>query len=114
MYIYWYFFFISANSVNLLKIDQGKETDEINDNDSDDDNSITPRPQSPKQSMLIINNNKKKQEQQSKEINQLSAETTWKRIQAEKEREKDKIQRCYNKRVLIHEQMIQVRKLLRR
>ncbi|KAG2227691.1 hypothetical protein INT45_004733 [Circinella minor] len=106
------FSFIStpSNSVNLLKINQGKEINEINDNDSDDDNSITPRPQSPKQSMLIINNNKKKQEQQSKEINQLSAETTWKRIQAEKEREKDKIQRCYNKRVLIHEQMIQLQK----
>ena len=96
---------------------QEKATDEINDDDDDDDddddNSITPRPRSPKQSMLIMNDKKKKQEQQSasKEINQLSAETTWRRIQAEKEREKDKIQRCYNKRALIHEQMIQVRKL---
>ncbi|KAI8140882.1 hypothetical protein BJV82DRAFT_621468 [Fennellomyces sp. T-0311] len=45
---------------------------------------------------------------QSSEISQLSAETTWKRIQAEKDREKDKLQRFYHKRVLTHEQLIQL------
>ncbi|KAI9497437.1 hypothetical protein BDB00DRAFT_804439 [Zychaea mexicana] len=86
----------------------------------------TPRPQSPMQSSFTrkINNNnnnnarnrndnnaeRPKKQLQSSEINQLSAETTWRRLQAEKEREKDKIQRCYNKRVLIHEQIIQLQK----
>ncbi|KAI9266897.1 hypothetical protein BDA99DRAFT_506925 [Phascolomyces articulosus] len=108
------FSFIGASSnIHLLDVDNQEKKKE-NEDDDDDDGSSTPRLESPKQSKIIHpssqNNNNRKKKQGTNEMNRLSAETTWKRIQAEKEREKDKIQRCYNKRALIHEQMIQLQK----
>lgn len=41
-------------------------------------------------------------------MSHLSAETTWKRIQADKEREMDVLQRYYNKRANVHKQLGQV------
>lgn len=41
-------------------------------------------------------------------MSHLSAETTWKRIQADKEREMDVLQRYYNKRAKVHKQLGQV------
>ncbi|KAI9322193.1 hypothetical protein BX666DRAFT_2022702 [Dichotomocladium elegans] len=44
------------------------------------------------------------------DISQLSAQTTWKWVQAEKEREMDLVERYYRKRSLIHQQMVKLRK----
>ncbi|CDH60817.1 predicted protein [Lichtheimia corymbifera JMRC:FSU:9682] len=43
-------------------------------------------------------------------MSHLSAETTWKRIQADKEREMDVLQRYYKKRANVHKQLGQLRK----
>lgn len=44
-------------------------------------------------------------------MSHLSAETTWKRIQADKEREMDVLQRYYKKRANVHKQLGQVGKM---